>query len=182
MKLLSIVSLVLFAVPASALLRSSKHQTKEDRRLARKRNADNGHRRLVMEDCPSATPPFLKFFDELTDSEVLAAAKLGYSSDMWDGDDYPQKYDGLTWEELPSDAQANFMVLGVDKQVFDGYYSSIFWGKLDKIDPELVYAATILGYTKESWNTCYHSICTPVQEGEYVIASFDCMIAPSYYM
>ena len=167
MKLLSIVSLILLAVPTSALLRSSKRQTtKADRRLARKRNADNGHRGLVMEDCPGAIPTFLKFFDELTDAEILAAAKLGYSSEMWDGDSYPEIYDGLTWEELSPEVQGNFKVIGIDRKVFDGYYSSIFWGKLDKIDPELVYAATVLGYTKESWNTCYHSICTPVQEGE----------------
>ena len=165
MKLLSIVSLVLLAVPVSALFRSSRHPTKEDRRLARKRNTKNGHRRLAMEDCPGPIPASLKFFDELTDAEILAAAKLGYSSEMWDGDDYPQKYNGMTWEELSTDAQANFVVLGIDKQVFDGYYSSIFWGKLDKIDPALISAAATLGYTKESWNTCYHSICTPVQEG-----------------
>ena len=178
MKLLSIASLVLLAVPASALLRSSRHPTKEDRRLARKRNADNGHRRLVMEDCPGAIPAFLKFFGELTDAEILAAAKLGYSSEMWDDNDYPQEYEGKTWEELSSGARANFKVLGIDKQVFDGYYSSVFWGKLHNIDEALVSAAATLGYTKESWNTCYHSICTAVQEGEYeYIYTITCNVA-----
>ena len=85
-------------------------------------------------------------------------------------DDYPQKYDGATWEELSSDTQANFMVL--DKQVFGGYYSSIFWGKLHNIDPALISAAATLGYTKEIWNTCYHSVCTAVQEGEYAMTSY----------
>ena len=172
MKLLSIVSsLVLLAVPASALLRSSMHPTKEDRRLARKRNTvthDGRRRRLAMEDCPGPIPALLKVFDELTDAEIAAADKLGYSSQMWDADDYPQKYEGVTWEELSSDAQANFVVLGIDKQVFDGYYNSIYWGKLDKIDPALVSAAETLGFTKESWNTCYQSICTAVQEGKYM--------------
>ena len=172
MKLLSIVSfLVLLAVPASALLGSSRHPTKEDRRLARKRNTvthDGRLRRLAMEDCPGPIPALLKVFDELTDAEIAAADKLGYSSQMWDDDDYPQKYEGVTWEELPSDAQANFVVLGIDKQVFDGYYGSIYWGKLDKIDPALVSAAETLGFTKESWNTCYYSICTAVQEGKYM--------------
>jgi len=170
MKLFSIVCLALLAAPVGALLRSSKHQTKEERgNNARKHNVaedDSSRRRLAMEDCSGATPPFLKFFDELTDAEILAAAKLGYSSEMWDGDDYPSQYDGMTWEELTLDAQANYMVIGIDKKVFDGYYSSIFWGKLQKIDPELVDAANILGYSKESWNTCFHSICTPVQKGE----------------
>ena len=40
---------------------------------------------------------------------------------------------GMTWEELSSDVQANFVVLGIDKQIFDGCYSSIFWGKLDRM-------------------------------------------------
>ena len=175
MKLLSIVSLVLLAVPASALpiQRSSKHVTKEDRRLARERNAAaNGHRRLAMEDCRGDIPAFLKYFAELSDEQIIAAAKLGYSFTMWDADDYPKKYEGKTWDELPADAQANFLVLDIDQKVFDGYFTAIFWGKLYKIDPALTSAAATLGYTKDIWNTCYHSVCTDVQKGEYAMTSY----------
>ena len=183
MKLLSIVSLVLLAVPASALpiQRSSKHVTKEDRRLARERNAAaNGGRRLDIEDCPGEIPAFLKFFAELTDAQVLAAAKLGYSADMWDDDKYPEKFEGKKWEELPPGAQANFMVLGIDAKVFGGYYSSIFWGKMDKIDAALQPAAATLGYTKDTWNTCYHSQCTDVQKSEYAMTSYHCYAESRY--
>ena len=174
MKLLSIVSLVLLAaVPASALFRSSRHPTKEDRRLARERNAAaNGHRRLGMEDCAGEVPGFLKFFGSLSDEQILAAAKLGYSEELWNSDGYPPEFEGKTWDELPADAQANFLVLDIDQKVFDGYFTAIFWGKLYKIDPALTSAAATLGYTKDIWNTCYHSVCTDVQKGEYAMTSY----------
>ena len=182
MKLLSVVSLALLAaVPASALLRSTRHPTKEDRRLARERHAAaNGHRRLAMENCPGATPAFLKYFAQLTDAELIAAAKLGYSQQMWDDDDFPSKYEDKTWEELPADAQANFLVLGIDNKVFNGYYTAVYWGKLYKIDPALQPAAATLGYTKDTWNTCYHSQCTDVQKSEYAMTSYHCYAESRY--
>ena len=62
--------------------------------------------------------------------------------------------------------QKNFQEIGIDKNVYNGYYSYLFWGKLDKIAPGLTTAASILGFDKATWNTCYHTTCTAVQESK----------------
>ena len=182
MKLFSIISLALLAAaaPADALFGSDRHPTKAERREARARYAaETGRRRLVMEDCPGETPPFLKHFSELTSTEKLAVAELGYSWAMWDEDDYPSKYSGKEWDDLTNRTQfpveladdiyflqKNFQEVGITKDVYNGYYSYLFWGKLDKMSPGLQAAAAVLGFNKEVWNTCYHTTCTPVQESE----------------
>ena len=182
MKLFSIIPLAFLAAvaPVDAIFGSDRHPTKAERREARARYAaENGRRRLVMEDCPGPTPPYLKYFSELSDTEKLAAVLLGYSWQMWDADDSPSKYSGKKWEDLTNPVlfpveladdvyflQKNFQEIGIDKNVYNGYYSYLFWGKLDKIAPGLTTAASILGFDKETWNTCYHTTCTPVQESK----------------
>ena len=182
MKLFSIIPLAFLAAvaPVDAIFGTDRHPTKAERREARARYAaENGRRRLVMDDCPGATPPYLKYFSELTNSEKLAAVDLGYSWAMWNADDYPAKYNGKDWKDLtnrtlfPTELaddiyflQKNFQEIGIDKSVYQGYYSYVFWGKLDKMSPGLQAAATVLGFNKEIWNTCYHSTCTGVQESK----------------
>ena len=179
MKLFSIIPLFSLAAvaPVDAIFGSDRHPTKAERREARTRYAaENGRRRLVMEDCPGVTPPYLEYFKELSDDEKLAAVVLGYSWAMWDADDSPSQYSGKAWEDLTNRTQfpveladdvyflqKNFQELGIDKNVYNGYFSYAFWGKLEKIAPGLNAAASTLGFNKETWNTCYHTICTPVQ-------------------
>lgn len=183
MKLFSIIPLALLAAvaPVDAVFGShQKKPTKAERREARARYAaaEGGRRRLVMEDCPGEVPAFLKYFSELTNQEKLAAANLGYSWQAWDNDNDPGKYDGKTWEDLadpvqfPSELcngactsflQDNFMKVQIDKDVYNGFYSSLFWGKLDKTEAGLQAAAAVLDFDKELWNTCYNTICTEVQ-------------------
>lgn len=183
MKLFSIIplSLALLAAvaPVDAVFGSHRKPTKAARREARARYAaESGRRRLVMEDCQGEVPAYLKFFDQLTNKQKLAAANLGYSWQMWNNDNDPGKFDGMTWEDLAnpilfptelgsprgtSFLQDNFENIDIDKDVYNGFYSSLFWGKLDKIEEGLNAAAAVLDFDKELWNTCYHTICTDVQ-------------------
>ena len=184
MKLFSIIplSLALLAAvaPVDAVFGSHRKPTKAARREARARYAaESGRRRLVMEDCQGEVPAFLKYFSELTNQEKLASANLGYSWQMWDNDTDPGKFDGKTWEDLAdpdewsngeldsprgtSFLQDNFKAIDIDKDVYNGFYSSLFWGKLDKTEEGLNDAAAVLDFDKELWNTCYNTICTDVQ-------------------
>ena len=183
MKLFSIIplSLALLAAvaPVDAVFGSHRKPTKAARREARARYAEeSGRRRLVMEDCQGEVPTFLKYFSELNNAQKLAAANLGYSWQMWDNDNDPGKYDGKTWEDLAnpilfptelssprgtSFLQDNFLAIDINKDVYNGFYSSLFWGKLDKTEEGLNAAAAVLDFDKELWNTCYNTICTDVQ-------------------
>ena len=182
MKLFSIIPLALLAAvaPVDAIFGShQKKPTKAQRREARARYAaEGGGRRLVMDDCGGDIPTFLKYFSELTNAQKLAAANLGYSWQMWDNDNDPGKYDGKSWEDLtnptmfPSELcngactsflQDNFKKVGITKDVYNGFYSNLFWGKLDKTEEGLQAAAAVLNFDKELWNTCYSVICTETQ-------------------
>ena len=127
-------------------------------------------RALKLADCDGPIPAYLKFFDELSEKERLAARHLGWSAKMWDEDHSPSRYSQMKWDYLPDidpAAQNNFLMLGVDSLIFEGFYSDFFWGELD---PQLQAAAAGLGFTKPTWNTCYKEMCIPIQEGEILSA------------
>ena len=125
--------------------------TRNDRRSLQEQNAGRHGRHLGVDDCPGgwdAAPPFLKFFDELTDEQAVFASRLGYSKKMWDDGSFPEAYKGVKWGELDPMTQYRFEMLGVDEPMYDDHYSMVFWGKLEKINPDLQYYAGVLGYTK----------------------------------
>mmetsp|Transcript_11195 Transcript_11195/g.24215 ORF Transcript_11195/g.24215 Transcript_11195/m.24215 type:complete len:336 (-) Transcript_11195:209-1216(-) len=121
-------------------------------------------RRLAVEDCDGNPPPFLLFWDELNDQEIIAAARLGFCEEMWNDSDYPNRFHGIKWSELAEDDRAKFELLGYDHPTWEGFYSAVFYGKLEHQEAGVQQAALDLGYDKETWNTCYHNICTEVQQ------------------
>ena len=123
-----------------------------------------GFKKIIWDNGPfdeTEAPDYNSFrWKDLPEIALIAARSLGFNQKMWDADQAPSTFKDLRWPQLTEGQRDACKILGVDKEKWEGGYSSdgdvseedIPKPQWQELPERAIKAATLVGYNQKMWD------------------------------